>query len=38
VLHWLNHKLSNFAALRAIVEIDLSERESVEPPHGYGRD
>lgn len=25
-------------ALRAITEIDLSELESVEPPHGYGRD
>jgi hypothetical protein len=41
---WLNALPQNLEAsttaeaLRAICDLDLSDIESVEPPHGFGRD
>jgi hypothetical protein len=30
--------ISSREALRAIVDLDLSELEAIEPPRGFGRD
>jgi hypothetical protein len=41
---WLNalpdnqHESTTAEALRAIVELDLSELQAIEPPRGFGRD